>query len=613
MGAGAVGKVTVDPNVGIKPPAQEGFWKADARLARKVTCQIRRKTVLVVLTALQGTTGVTLKAGYNSLDWQVRDRKMVIFAKDLALGDLMQSIARVMKFKWSRGGEKGAWSYRLFMDRRTVLESEAEAQRAEQRFNEEQIRKREALVDKLGDLAAASPADLARLKDENPYLYVLAASGVAGGLDEAFKMSSEHRDAFINNERIGKLPDGADAALRRILEGMWRMEGGLFGKAKPADLIDKIAITGIRINREGFADGSGMLSNPRTSRFFLGAITIDYTRPSDSDPRALVGDYVDISIADPESSLGKGLGRMLAGVLEDTGGSPSATRDFSFTLKPEEFLTNDFGEPVSKHQDEPALQETIEFKAGSGSSTKDSVGYDELDDLLAGLYQAAELNVVSDCLGKVRVRNSWPVGVKILLGRFLDGVSMMWSYNWWKNGSTLEFRDRHWFRKRSLQIPEVYLEKWRQTFETTGTLGLGELADMAVLAGDADKYDFNIASDEILGNQSMQEAVRWQMKCLRFYAALDSSQRSALAGKDGLDIDTLSADQRKTARECYTWGNTDPRQALMMLTTEKTGDGRANHIFRSTSGGHMTMQVQVTAPKYVKTKPKDEKGPATGK
>jgi len=618
---GAVGKVTVDPNVpgaASKAATQEDFWKADARLARKITYEARRKTVVTILADLQATTGVTLKGGYNNLDWQVRDRKMVIFAKDMALGDLMQSIARVMKFKWSRSGDEGAWSYRLYMDRRTVLESEGEAYRAEQRFNEEQTRKRESFLGKLGELSSASPEEIAKLRDENPYLYALYASGVAGGLDKALSQpGTMARDAFISNERRDmRLPEAADEALRQVVRGMWKMESGTWGESKPADLIDKISDFGIRFNREELSESGGMFSEPMIRRFLLGSITVSFTKPLGGDPGVRVADYVDIEIPDPDSSFAKGFGRMMASALDDTGVPPAATHGFSFSVKPEEFLTNDFGEPVAKHPDDPELQKEVERKADKDASTKDSAGHDQMDGFLAKLAEDSGRNVVSDCLGKAPAGWSHPVGVKIPLQKILDGIAMIWSYNWWSNGSTLEFRDRYWFRKRSLQIPEAYMEKWRQAFKSTGTLGLADLAEMAALAGDADKYGFNIEPDEVLGNQSMLDAVRWNRLPLRFYAALDSSQRAALLTKDGLDMDRLSSDQRESV-EALGFSSKSAGSEAITLTEEKTSDGRTQYLFQGYLDGRTGMRYVITAPRYEPPKPtpkpKDDSKPASGK
>jgi hypothetical protein len=115
----ADGKITVDPN-GPGSPVAESVSDTDARLAQKITYEAKRKTVQAILADLTKLTGVKLHAGYGNSDWQVRDRKMNIFAKDIPLSNLMNSIARVMKFRWSVNHEVDPCTYRLYMDRRTL-------------------------------------------------------------------------------------------------------------------------------------------------------------------------------------------------------------------------------------------------------------------------------------------------------------------------------------------------------------------------------------------------------------------------------------------------------------------------------------------------------------
>src|SRR3989339_864533 len=140
--AGAVGKITVDPNSGSERSATQDSDN-DVRLAQKVTYEARHKAVKAILADLSDMTGITLKAGYNKQDWQVRDRKMNIFAKDIPLAQLMNSIARVMKFKWGINVDADPWTYHIYMDRKTVLGADAELYRAQEAFDKEITRRRE--------------------------------------------------------------------------------------------------------------------------------------------------------------------------------------------------------------------------------------------------------------------------------------------------------------------------------------------------------------------------------------------------------------------------------------------------------------------------------------
>ena len=591
----ALGKSTVDPyGPGAKPQArpEPDIWKADSRLAQKVAYQVSRKTVLAILADLQAKTGVPLKAGYNSRDWQVRDRKMIIFAEDMPLADLMQSIARVMKFKWDRSGEAGKWSYRLFMDRRTVLESEAETQRAEQRYLDRQAKKRNAMSDKLSELSKMSDAEVGKLRQENPYLYFLAKSGLAEGLSGALN-EWVLAGAFANNTGIGwRLAPGADGFWRKLVNGGRAMESALRGESSLA-LTDKLILSYVEVNRKG-AEGFGLGSDAMFSQFLLGTVTVEYEAPGDDG--TMIHHNLEISLMDPESSLAKGLGNKLASGLENA----SSTTDFSFVLKPDEMMGNDFGEKLVKHEDDPSLGKEIKFKSGKDSPSKEEFDLSKLDGLLACLSEASGLNVVSDALGKSVLNASWKADTKVSIAAALGGLSLMWNSNWWKNGTTLEFRDRYWFRKRALQIPEAYLDRWRKTFKATSTLGLDDLAEMAVLTGEPDKYDFNIAEDPILGNGSVRQAICEKMKSLQFYASLDSAQRSAALSDSGLSVLSLTAEQRRIAVEALPSLSLDYDKETLIVLTDQPKDQPAVYSFLSAS---RHVLAKVTAPKYVDRKP----------
>ncbi len=176
----AEGKLISDPNLTANKADVE--QKNNQRLAQKVTYEAKRKAVVDILNDLSKLTGITFYAGYNNKDWQVRDRRMNIFAKDIPLADLMNSIARVMKFKWSISGEADKSTYRLYMDRKTLLDAECQRAREEQRFNEEQGKKRSDLISNMQKLSDLSPTEIEKLKMQNPYLYGLSVSGVADAI-----------------------------------------------------------------------------------------------------------------------------------------------------------------------------------------------------------------------------------------------------------------------------------------------------------------------------------------------------------------------------------------------------------------------------------------------
>lgn len=580
--ARAVDKITVDPNTSAaqaETRKDEDFWTTDPRLASKVVFEARRRTVLAILADLSKTTGVTLHAGYNTRDWQVRDRKMVIFSRDMSLSDLMQSISRVMKFKWSRAKVDGAYVYRLSMDRKAVIEAEAEAARKEERYNKEQQLKREAFADELNDLSEVTGADLAKLREEDPMSYALAGSGMAGSLDRLFSELPGARDAFVSGNELtisrDEIPQQAQAAMIGIGQAISRINPDSNSMPTAEQLGgDTQRMKWIRLYpSESSSDAYDIMS-----RFTLGNVAMGYSNgPNQSDSE------FGFPILDARSSLGRGLGEMLVGIMDS--GSDEPGRSWSIKMDANEIERIDFGEPSVKHEEKMGIAEEMDFSKlkKSGSATEQYI------DGLVEFSKTTKLNIVSD---------SFPMAMPISTAGTQPADALMgyleFEHNWWKRGSTIELRDRHWFRKRSLEIPEAWLDKWRQTLKKTGTLEIDDLADIAALVGAKAQYAMNIDTDPVLNIESMKWTIQMYIPFLRLYAGFTAPQRSALYTAEGLDLSTLSADQKQAAKAAVPqWGG---ESGLRVMGTRKKADGKQSvYAFVATGGASV---AHVTTPKY---------------
>jgi hypothetical protein len=155
------------------------------------------KTVLALLTK---TTGVTFRAGYTSDDWQVRDRKMTIAVRDVPLSQVMDAITRVMKFKWSKNTDVDPPTYRLYMDRLTLLGNNTKAYRAQQIYDDLCKAKREDYPKQIRDLENMSDADIEKLKDTNPYLYLLHQRGSDKLINAMFDQIPGLAESFVNKD-----------------------------------------------------------------------------------------------------------------------------------------------------------------------------------------------------------------------------------------------------------------------------------------------------------------------------------------------------------------------------------------------------------------------------
>lgn len=200
--AQAVRTATADTPALPGAVASDGAAKRDHRFSRKVTCQARRKTVSSVLEDLSAQTKVKLYAGCNNGDWQVRDRRMNVFCKDVALGDLMTSIARVMKFKWLRSQKDGVYSYRLFMDRKTLVEAERKRVVEEDKLRQWQARERTSLLSDLEKAAGISRSELEELKNDDPILYLYTEMGWSKMIPSLLREVPAAKDAWMSGEEL---------------------------------------------------------------------------------------------------------------------------------------------------------------------------------------------------------------------------------------------------------------------------------------------------------------------------------------------------------------------------------------------------------------------------
>jgi hypothetical protein len=252
-----------------------------------------------------------------------------------------------------------------------------------------------------------------------------------------------------------------------------------------------------------------------------------------------------------------------------------------------------------KHPNDKEPKTEVGLAAKANKPGEASPPFKTPEDLFAAIGDATGMSFVADCYGKTEVNMS--LGSKFPLRGALDAISMCLTRNWWIKGSTIELRDRYWFRKRSLQIPEAWMEKWRSTFVKTGTLEIDDLADMARLAGEPAKYSANTGSDEVLGCPSMSSAVRNNRKFLEFYASLDSGQRASVYSESGLTGEMLTDAQWQLAADYMSsW---TPESKLILTAVRKTGDRNPfEYSFTASTADGTKMKLFLSSPKYVPPK-----------
>ncbi|MCX6374689.1 MAG: hypothetical protein NTU88_01390 [Armatimonadetes bacterium] len=571
---GAVGKTTVDPNSVRPASADKTPAKSSADTSQKVTYEARRKTVVSILEDLTKMTGVTMRAGWNVEDWQVRDRRMNIFVKDIPLSNLMNSIARVMKFKWSKSEkDDGTVSYRLYMDRNTLLGAERERYVEEQELGKKQAEARQRLLSELERAASMSEDELENSREKSPYIYAMVKRGWNNLLPGLFNYLPATKQAILSGESqfvdIGSLPPELQQAAGKCLP---LPPGAPLERCLQINTLhseqDAVHICSLAIATNGLTVGSTLLD-------------------PDSESAKAQGEYFAemMSASTPDDKM-----RISARYMDKSNQNEKAEN-------------KDLGEPVIEHPDDPELSAKINMKTQWN---------DTFEDTLEHLHKSSGFSVVSDCFNVMYPRIEL-ASQKSEVRDALNELESKCRYNWERHGSVIELHDRDWFRKRSAQIPEAWLDAWRKAFVDTCSLDMNELSQIASLT--PDQFLVNVSADDVLGNSVLGISIDCNRDILRFYASLDKHQKASMWTDQGLSLGSLSDHQLQESQALL--------QRISALQTTSVEDLRlrGNHekskerpkvtfeIVRST-GEATGIRWDIYCPVYyppAKDKPKDDK------
>lgn len=593
MPAFAVGKVTVDPNA-AGAAREEPLQATDTRLTRKVTLSAVERPVSFILDELTKSTGVVFKSGRNNGDWQVRDRKMHIFVKDVPLVDVMNSISRVMKFKWERSGESD-WQYRLYMDRRTLLNAEAQRTRAEEKAAAELAKKRANALAQYGKLGALTPAQTAQLKKDNPLMYIFAQSGLGDSLSSFCREVPAAAEALASGQRLDLTGDLLSPSARASLMRAMRAEIDLesrFNSRSPntrtiPDDLDPATVK-ITINERLEADRGGP-----NAALLLGEVRFRYDKGTLGAP-----------VIDPEGGFAKLIGKILVEAEDEGRPVVEVVKDHMDDITSEMSrvaATETGGEALNEHPADPALEAKVKMEAGTSAIWRAE----------QELAEQSRLSVVSDSFPNLSDHWAPPFvkGGELKISEALDKIGDTYVYNWDKRGGIIELRDRNWFKKRAAQIPDAWLEAWRQELTKTGTLDIGSLAQMAQLT--QDQVNANIMPDRMLGQCA--SVIQIDREMLRFYSTLSADQRAAMLTESGLDLAWLSDDQWTQADKLmhakYAAGSRDSGSQLVISCNRYSKGTGLVYSFTIMADGTGVAHWSWTGPQYTAPSP-DPKKPA---
>lgn len=540
----AAEKITVDPNTSRNGKAETiAESGSDSRLAMKVSYEATHQPLKIILKELSTLTGVELNAGFSSADWQVRDRKMNIFVKDLPLAALMNSIARVMKYRWTINDEKNPPTYRLVMDRKTIGKMEQEFSRKQDDLKQETIAGRHKLMDAMAKVAGMSDQEIEGLKDDNPYLYLIGKTGLAKLTTTIFNECPRIADTWVNMRR--NLAPPASLLSPETKELFFQVMRANY----PYRELDPNAVCpdGAEIGFDTHLMVMENLPRPftnweRNQLYSYGGLGC-YTDKGFFH----LGSYVD-----PESTVAQQYAKTCIDIVDGHKSNEQVQAEISSATKDayeKEAEENDrylLIEPLVEHEPDTDLQKKVKVKL-------DNAALQRLDHpqriaaIQKAMSEAGGFGIVSDSfarfLGSIDITSD-EKEFQSILDNFAKGLGD----NWEKHGTVIEMHNRDWFRKRAAQIPDGWIERWKASLKKTGQLSFDEYCKILMLT--VQQLEENILADPVLkccGQAPQNRNLVNYHTLVRLYLRLDANQRAMLFTPDGLPFGSLNPDQWQAA------------------------------------------------------------------
>lgn len=216
VSAGAASKVTTDPNVhGSTVGSPTDQTTADKQLARKIAYESGYTRLHTAADELTKLTGVQIRAGSSTKDWQIRDIPLVICVKDLPLGELLSAIAdSTHTLLSSRTLDSGEKAYRFYRNKRLQDEIDGKLQAAQ----EKQYEQIEWAWDALLKLAKSPEAQAEAVKT-----YPDIGRGLIAAAELLASTGPDARDRVLSGEAITvDSRNSAQAAIiKEIFIGRW--------------------------------------------------------------------------------------------------------------------------------------------------------------------------------------------------------------------------------------------------------------------------------------------------------------------------------------------------------------------------------------------------------
>jgi len=476
----------------------------DPRLDQKVTLSLGLVTLDKFAEEVSKQTGVTIEAGKNKKDWQVMERKTVVFAKDVPAKEILQQVAELHHYTLSGYGKGDKRYYRYWQD----LKSRKEEEELREQDKTKPMEEYASALDEMAKLENAkdkmTAEQLAKLEKDDPYKHFLLTDPWGQALCGLAAQFPAQVFSRIDRNKW-RLPVGPSdpklmAAIQRFLEEVRKLN-----PKRSGDSDYDVTEIFLKVEFDDSQRGFGVLG-----RLEFGDFEIPMLRP---------GSYA-------REMVGRMYKAMRAGI--DT---RNATMEQLGVRRPE---------PL---KDDPVLKEKVKIDA------KEKCDYAAW---LRAIHEKTGLIILSDSYWEQTESGlSGELSVKDVLDRvvFFDKAIS-------KENSTITISEKQWYKKRAADIPDSYLERCTKKAETSG-LSLDDLKQIALDLTD-DQIMNNLMRRKVFEEYRFPLGGHKMLGTLRLLTLLTPDQISAItltpemlggleAQRPGLPLENLPADALKYA------------------------------------------------------------------
>jgi beta-lactamase regulating signal transducer with metallopeptidase domain len=498
-------------------------------------------------------TGVPLVAAP-----EVADEPVAVVVKALPARELLEQLADLLDYRWSRRGKRGVWRYEIGQDLAGKQREEA-LRRAALADTERRLHRD---VARAAEMARRPIEEIRKLKEEvdrrEQELMKLSP-----GQMQAFARSSEGQ-AWLEKQRAvnavaAPIPQSLAIFVNQLTPQQWSsLRAGevlVYSSApQPGELLLPPEIVR-QLHAAQFVPGPPGIRVETPPGFGAGDPTWDRMK---EDWASANGYRVGVRLNEPAGATGAFLLEANAAPL----GGPSDPFQFGpgagLMLATSSLDTNpqameNTPERRARWANDPILGRKEAFRpaplarpAGAGPAFGPQW---QVRDLLPEIARVYGVQFISDAYWSTGMRGGAPpASAATPLYQLLEDQAGF-AQRWDRKGDLIRLRARTWFFERPREIPLRFVRRWRESYEKEGGLSLAQYLEMVTQLRDSQLQQLpELATVGALPRGAFELFTTYDARhALRLYASLPVAQRQSLMAGQPLRL----AEMRPLQREFF--------------------------------------------------------------